>query len=75
MPSPPRARMMPPEAGGTDPGKSVRASQPCAHCQAEDQALYVLPRTHRDEHRGSDVCSFCYLRLTHEQPGPAVLLL
>ena len=57
-----------------DREKSPRASQPCVRCEAERQDLYVLPVPQRSPHGRSDVCAFCYLKITHTRPSPLSLV-
>jgi hypothetical protein len=50
--------------------RSLRASLPCARCEVERAHLYVLPVEHRRDGVRSDVCSFCFLQMTHGLPRP-----
>ena len=50
---------------------SPRATLPCARCEVERGDLYVLPPAHRRSGVRSDVCSFCFLQMTHQLPSPA----
>ena len=54
--------------------KSTRARQPCAHCEAEKQTLYILPGRYRHADGRFDVCPFCYLKITGSRPDPLFLL-
>jgi hypothetical protein len=48
--------------------RSPRASLPCARCEIERGELYVLPPPQRHNGLRSDVCSFCFLQMTHQIP-------
>jgi hypothetical protein len=49
--------------------RSPRACLPCARCEVERGELYVLPPAHRRSSVRSDVCSFCFLQMTHQLPS------
>ena len=61
---------VPPRPRRPERQESARASERCAHCEADRQDLYALPLPCRSRDGRADVCAFCYLKITHLRPEP-----